>query len=103
MIVIDNTIVSDNLYLIHFNCVVGKCKGACCVEGDAGAPIRAGVHVRIFGGRRRDHKAGGRGGIRRAGRSSEGAGLRHWYRSREEGGLYRDIGLMPADTASCLF
>lgn len=39
MIVIDNTIVSDNLYLVRFNCDVGKCKGACCIEGDAGAPL----------------------------------------------------------------
>ncbi len=39
MIVIDNTIVSDDLYMVNFVCKLSQCKGACCVEGDAGAPI----------------------------------------------------------------
>ena len=39
MLIIDNILVSDDLYLIKFICDVGKCKGACCVEGDAGAPL----------------------------------------------------------------
>ena len=39
MIVIDNTIVSDDLINIRFVCDLAKCKGHCCVEGDAGAPL----------------------------------------------------------------
>lgn len=39
MIVIDNTIVSEDLLDKHFVCALDKCKGACCVEGDSGAPL----------------------------------------------------------------
>lgn len=39
MIIIDNTIVSDDLKKECFVCDLSKCKGACCVEGDAGAPL----------------------------------------------------------------
>ncbi|MFH0865604.1 MAG: DUF3109 family protein [Bacteroidota bacterium] len=39
MIVIDNTLVSDNVVERKFSCDLEKCKGACCVEGDAGAPL----------------------------------------------------------------
>jgi len=39
MIPIDNTNVSDDLGLVSFACNVKKCKGACCVAGDAGAPL----------------------------------------------------------------
>lgn len=39
MIIIDDTIVSDNLIKIRFCCDLAVCKGACCVEGDAGAPL----------------------------------------------------------------
>jgi len=39
MIPVDHTLVSDDLYLVRFACPVEKCKGACCVEGDAGAPL----------------------------------------------------------------
>jgi len=39
MIVIDNTIVSDDIKKICFVCDLSSCKGACCVEGDAGAPL----------------------------------------------------------------
>ena len=39
MISIDNTIISDDLKEICFVCDLKKCKGACCVEGDAGAPL----------------------------------------------------------------
>ncbi len=39
MIVIDNTIISDDLINISFVCDLTKCKGHCCVEGDAGAPL----------------------------------------------------------------
>ncbi len=39
MIVIDETIVSDDLYQVRFCCNLGRCLGACCVAGDAGAPL----------------------------------------------------------------
>jgi hypothetical protein len=41
MIVINKTIVSDDLANIRFACDLKKCHGACCVEGDAGAPLEA--------------------------------------------------------------
>jgi hypothetical protein len=39
MIVIDRTIVSDDLLDKQFVCALDRCKGACCVEGDSGAPL----------------------------------------------------------------
>jgi hypothetical protein len=39
MLIIDNIMVSDDLYLVNFVCPMEKCLGACCVEGDAGAPL----------------------------------------------------------------
>lgn len=36
---IENTIVPDELTGLCFACDVNMCKGACCVEGDAGAPL----------------------------------------------------------------
>ncbi|HLO90673.1 MAG TPA: DUF3109 family protein [Lentimicrobium sp.] len=39
MIVIDNTIVSEDIKNTCFACDLSKCRGACCVEGDAGAPL----------------------------------------------------------------
>lgn len=39
MIAIDNTLISENIKDVHFCCDLKKCKGACCVEGDAGAPL----------------------------------------------------------------
>ncbi len=39
MIIIGDTLLSDELYLEQFLCDLNVCKGACCVEGDAGAPL----------------------------------------------------------------
>ncbi len=39
MIVIDDKLVSDDLARLRFACDLGCCHGACCVEGDAGAPL----------------------------------------------------------------
>jgi hypothetical protein len=39
MIIIGNTSVSDDLYLVRFCCYLERCLGACCVAGDAGAPL----------------------------------------------------------------
>jgi hypothetical protein len=38
---IDNTIVSFDLFDEYFVCNLQRCKGQCCVEGDAGAPLTA--------------------------------------------------------------
>ncbi|GAB3172989.1 DUF3109 family protein [Telluribacter humicola] len=39
MILIDNTCISDDIGDQFFVCNIEKCKGACCVEGDSGAPL----------------------------------------------------------------
>lgn len=39
MIQIRDTILSDDIFEEHFICNLTKCKGACCVEGDSGAPL----------------------------------------------------------------
>ena len=39
MIQIDDTVVSELLLDKKFVCNLNKCMGACCVEGDAGAPL----------------------------------------------------------------
>jgi hypothetical protein len=39
MILIENTCISDDIGDQFFVCNLDKCKGACCVEGDSGAPL----------------------------------------------------------------
>ena len=39
MIAVENALVSDDIRNIKFVCDLSKCLGACCVEGDAGAPL----------------------------------------------------------------
>ena len=39
MIIVQNSIVSDDIADQRFCCDLGCCKGACCVEGDSGAPL----------------------------------------------------------------
>lgn len=39
MIQIGKTIVSEELIEKEFVCNLSACKGACCIEGDAGAPV----------------------------------------------------------------
>lgn len=39
MIAIDNVLVSDDLIEAKFVCDLHKCKGGCCEDGDAGAPL----------------------------------------------------------------
>ncbi|MFM1744916.1 MAG: hypothetical protein RLZZ630_853 [Bacteroidota bacterium] len=39
MIQIGESLVSTELIESHFVCDLSKCKGACCVEGDSGAPL----------------------------------------------------------------
>ena len=39
MVEIGNTVVSFDLFEQQFCCDLGICRGACCIEGDAGAPL----------------------------------------------------------------
>ncbi len=39
MIQIDNTLISEDIVDKYFMCNLSACKGICCVEGDAGAPL----------------------------------------------------------------
>ena len=39
MIAIDDILVSDHVVEEQFVCDLDKCKGGCCVDGDAGAPL----------------------------------------------------------------
>ncbi len=39
MIAIDNILVSDEVVEAQFVCDLSKCKGGCCEDGDAGAPL----------------------------------------------------------------
>ncbi len=39
MIIVKNTIVSDDIADRRFCCDLNCCKGACCVDGDSGAPL----------------------------------------------------------------
>ena len=39
MIAVDNVLVSDEIAEARFVCDLVKCKGGCCEEGDAGAPL----------------------------------------------------------------
>ena len=39
MLEILNTLVSLDLFKVFFCCDLQKCHGACCIEGDAGAPV----------------------------------------------------------------
>ena len=39
MIKVGDVLVSDDIKSVEFVCHLEKCKGACCVEGDLGAPL----------------------------------------------------------------
>lgn len=39
MLLIEDVLVSDDLLEKHFVCDLNACKGACCEEGDLGAPL----------------------------------------------------------------
>ena len=40
MLLHENTLISEDVFEKHFICDLSKCKGACCVEGDYGAPLQ---------------------------------------------------------------
>ncbi|MBO4588361.1 MAG: DUF3109 family protein [Bacteroidales bacterium] len=39
MLIVENCIISENIADRCFCCDLSQCKGQCCVEGDAGAPL----------------------------------------------------------------
>ncbi len=39
MIIHESALISEDIFEKNFICNLSKCKGACCVEGDFGAPI----------------------------------------------------------------
>jgi len=39
MIIVKNSIVSDDIADCRFCCDLAQCRGACCIEGDSGAPL----------------------------------------------------------------
>ena len=39
LVEIDDKIVSTDLFSEKFVCDLSKCKGACCVKGNGGAPL----------------------------------------------------------------
>ena len=39
MIIIDDILISDEIIQDEFVCDLSSCKGGCCVDGDAGAPL----------------------------------------------------------------
>jgi hypothetical protein len=39
MVEIDRAIVSLDIFKEYFLCDLARCKGACCIEGDSGAPV----------------------------------------------------------------
>jgi hypothetical protein len=39
MFVVNNVIVSDEIPLAQFSCLLSQCLGACCVQGEEGAPL----------------------------------------------------------------
>lgn len=41
MIQIDDKLISEEIFSEEFVCNLTRCKGACCVEGDVGAPLDA--------------------------------------------------------------
>lgn len=42
MIAIKDTIISEDILEKEFVCNLSACKGACCIEGDSGAPVEKG-------------------------------------------------------------
>jgi hypothetical protein len=42
MIRVHDVILSEDIATAKFACNISRCKGACCVIGDAGAPVNKG-------------------------------------------------------------
>jgi Protein of unknown function (DUF3109) len=40
MLIVNDILVSEDVFSVEFVCNLSKCKGACCVAGDSGAPLK---------------------------------------------------------------
>jgi hypothetical protein len=40
MLLVDNLLVSEEIFETQFVCNLSKCKGECCIAGDSGAPVK---------------------------------------------------------------
>ena len=47
MIIIQDVLISEDIIKEYFHCNLDACKGACCVEGDYGAPVSEGEIEKI--------------------------------------------------------
>ena len=47
MIQIDDVVISLDVFREKFLCDLGACKGECCIEGDAGAPVELGEVAKL--------------------------------------------------------
>ena len=47
MIIVGDALVSEDLFDEQFVCDLAACKGACCIEGESGAPLEADELLRI--------------------------------------------------------
>ena len=47
LVEINDKIISTEVFSEEFVCDLSKCKGACCVEGDGGAPLKESERVLI--------------------------------------------------------
>jgi hypothetical protein len=47
MFAVGNILISDDLLEAPFACNLGACRGACCVQGDSGAPLEADERERL--------------------------------------------------------
>jgi len=57
MIVIENLLISEDIVQKKFVCDLTRCKGACCEEGAAGAPLEE-EEIPTPKGRRSNTKSG---------------------------------------------
>ena len=39
MLILNDVLIDEDIFLQKFVCDISACKGECCVEGDAGAPL----------------------------------------------------------------
>ena len=48
IIQIGDILVSEEVVTEYFACDYGACKGACCIEGDSGAPLDERERIRVY-------------------------------------------------------
>ena len=48
-VILDQVAVDKRLFTLHFACQLASCNGACCVEGEAGAPLQTDEAYQLAG------------------------------------------------------